>query len=49
MHTGIILLTWLIMAIIIIGGLIASGILSVHIEIERKDKHRDEDEDAEQE
>lgn len=46
MHAGIILLTWLILAVVVVSALVASGIISIHIEIEDKRKKCDEDEDT---
>ena len=45
MHTGMILLVWFIIAIVIVVGMFASGMLSVKIEM--VDPEEDDDADEE--
>lgn len=44
MHTGIILLVWIATAVILVVGMVASGMLTVKIEkVDPDEKDRDED------
>lgn len=40
MHIGIILLSWLCIAIVTVVALVASGMLSIHIEIVKDEKKK---------
>lgn len=52
MHAGTILLSWIISAIVFVALLIASGMLTIHVEIigkdEKKKKHKDDNEGDEE-
>lgn len=48
MHIGIILLGWLVSAVVLIGGLVASGILTIKIERIDQDDEDDGDSDGEE-
>lgn len=44
MHTGMILLVWMVAAVILVVGMVASGMLTIKIEkVDPEEKDRDEE------